>query len=130
MTQINNSPDLTRGVHSRKCVEPVFMNKFFNYMNKSIKNAMHSTQSCQIPREVVKSPICYFKVQGAPQILKLDFKTQTRKPKHKLEEMLNFKTQRRIQNTKQQNANQETKPKGTPKTVRDTFWTKTGGGFD
>ena len=44
--------------------------------------------------------------------------------------MLNFKTQRRIQNTKQQNANQETKPKGTPKTVRDTFWTKAGGGFE
>ena len=37
--------------------------------------------------------------------------------------MLNCKTQRRIQNTKQQNANQETKHKVTPKTVRDTFWT-------
>lgn len=44
--------------------------------------------------------------------------------------MLNFKTQISLQNTKQQNANQETKHKVDPKTVRDTFWTNTGEGFE
>jgi len=69
-------------------------------------------------------------LQNTDQSAKTRFQNTNQETKHKLDKMLNFKTQISLQNTKQQNANQETKHKVDPKTVRDTFWTNTGEGFE
>lgn len=68
-------------------------------------------------------------LQNTDQSAKTRLQNTNQETKHKLDKMLNFKTQINLQNTKRQNTNQETKHKVDPKTVRDTFWTNKDEGF-